>query len=257
VWLYAIRNSLKRADLCPWATPVSLQANFSLNNRDPRLVTFMAGAGRVQGRRPYMEDVDFSFDEIRISDKSRVSIFGVLDGHGGGECSKFGAEEIPSNIILHMRGGRLKPVEALFRAFVDADKTYLESSSSRSGSTATVLLWDHQGEMVTVGNSGDTRAVLCRGGAAVDITRDKKATDFEEIARICEEGGFVVNGRVQGSLAVARSLGDRNLKTDNKRFVIADPEITQFRINPDDEFIIIATDGLWDVITSQVCLVSF
>ncbi|CAM9806578.1 unnamed protein product, partial [Ectocarpus fasciculatus] len=68
------------------------------------------------------------------------------------------------------------------------------------------------GKVVTVGNAGDTRAVLSRGGCAVDITRDKKATDFEEIARVCEEGGFVVNGRVQGTLAVARALGDRNLK---------------------------------------------
>lgn len=201
-----------------------------------------------------MEDVDFSFDEIRLSDRARVSIFGVMDGHGGSECSKFGAEEIPSNIILHMRAGRLQPAEALFQAYVEADRTYLESSSSRSGSTATVLLWDHHSKLVTVGNCGDTRGVLSRGGVAVDITRDKKATDLEEIARICEEGGFVVNGRVQGSLAVARALGDRNLKSDNKRFVIADPEITQFRINPRDEFIIIATDGLWDVMSSQVTL---
>lgn len=203
-----------------------------------------------------MEDVDFAFDEIRTSTKARVSLFGVLDGHGGNECSRFASEELPTSIIQNMRGGK-SGAEALFKSYCDIDRAFVESTSSRAGSTATVMLWDHVDRVVAVANCGDSRSVLCREGRAIDITRDKKATDTEEIARICEQGGFVANGRVQGSLAVARTLGDRNLKQANSKYLIPDPEVTQFRLTRRDEFIIIATDGLWDVMSSQVGRIAY
>merc|ERR1711991_558664 len=104
-------------------------------------------------------------------------------------------------------------------------------------------------------NCGDTRSVICRGGTAVDITRDQKATDPYEIARIVKAGGFVQNGRVMGILAVARAFGDATLKTANApKAVTVEPEITSFRPLPEDEFIIMATDGLWDVMSSQVAV---
>ena len=54
-----------------------------------------------------------------------------------------------------------------------------------------------------------------------------------------------------GSLAVARALGDCSLKHTPKRILIPDPEVTTFKYHPQDEFIVIATDGLWDVMASQ------
>lgn len=66
--------------------------------------------------------------------------------------------------------------------------------------------------MLHVANCGDTRTVLSRNGQAIDITRDQKATDPDEIARIAKAGGFVNNGRVMGILAVARAFGDVSLK---------------------------------------------
>jgi serine/threonine protein phosphatase PrpC len=251
VWLYTIRQSLKKTDLCAWHTPAPIRPRFSMRQRVDWPVLIMAGVGRTKGRRPYMEDTDFSFDEIRISEKSRVSMFGVLDGHGGGECSKFAAEELPSGVILQMRSGK-SGGEALYKSFLSADESFLNSTSSRAGSTATVLLWDHVDKVMSVANCGDTRAVLSRSGTSVDITRDMKATDLEEVARICQEGGFVLNGRVQGSLAIARTLGDKNLKLSDQKFLIPNPEITQFRLHEQDEFVVIATDGLWDVMSSQV-----
>src|SRR5205807_2260550 len=96
---------------------------------------------------------------------------------------------------------------------------------------------------------------------AVDLTIDKKANDSFEIARILREGGFVSNGRVMGSLAVSRAIGDCQLKHPSKRILIPDPEVTTFKPlvqsiggtggGRADEFIVIATDGLWDVMTSQ------
>tara|TARA_B110000090_G_scaffold140016_1_gene153928 strand:+ start:47 stop:892 length:846 start_codon:yes stop_codon:yes gene_type:complete len=133
------------------------------------------------------------------------------------------------------------------------------------------MLWDNNTGIAYIGNTGDTRAVLSRGGYAVDITIDRKATDSDEIARMAQAGGHVNKGRVMGSLAVARAFGDAQLKKgrglkkgkwsadtpQEKEVLIVDPDITSFRPKrlgnneTDDEFIVIATDGLWDVMTSQ------
>ena len=97
-----------------------------------------------------------------------------------------------------------------------------------------------------------TFVYLYTGGVAIDITRDQKASAPDEVSRIAKAGGFVNNGRVMGVLAVARAFGDASLKTPEvSKAVTAEPEITSFRPLLEDEFIIIATDGLWDVMTSQ------
>jgi serine/threonine protein phosphatase PrpC len=96
----------------------------------------------------------------------------------------------------------------LFKSFIDTDIEFLDAPSGNpSGSTANVMLWDQSTGYAYIANTADTRAVLCRSGEALDLSIDRKASDPEEIARIAESGGFIVKGRVQGSLAVSRALG--------------------------------------------------
>lgn len=267
VWFFMLRIPLKK-NLDPWITPFELCRSLPLHARqleggNVQRVEMIAGAGRTRGRRSYMEDMDYIFDNIRVSERASIASFGVLDGHGGAECAKFAVDDIPMKIASNLRSG-LAHSEALFRAFLATDAEFLKAGRSTAGSTACVMAWDRAQGVAFMANTGDTRAVLCRSGRAVELTRDKKATDNSEIARICIGGGFVVNGRVLGSLAVSRALGDGQLKQPGKRTVIADPDITAFRPNATsvlqssgniqmevDEFIIIATDGLWDVFSSQ------
>ena len=54
----------------------------------PSPIVFLSGAGRTKGRRNYMEDVDFIFESVRVTDKRSVGVYGVLDGHGGKECGE-------------------------------------------------------------------------------------------------------------------------------------------------------------------------
>ncbi|KAH9809652.1 protein phosphatase [Melampsora americana] len=96
-------------------------------------------------------------------------------------------------------------------------------------------------------NVGDARAVLCRGGTAVRLTYDHKGSDQQEAQRIMAAGGFVMNNRVNGVLAVTRSLGDSSMK----EFVVGSPYTTETTLGDDDEFLIIACDGLWDVCEDQ------
>ena len=90
------------------------------------------------------------------------------------------------------------------------------------------------------GNAGDARAVLCRGGEALRLTYDHKGSDAQESKRIMDAGGFVMNNRVNGVLAVTRSLGDSAMKD----FVVGAPYTTETELSVHDEFLIIACDGV-------------
>ncbi|KAK3180566.1 hypothetical protein Dsin_032512 [Dipteronia sinensis] len=117
------------------------------------------------------------------------------------------------------------------------------------GSTAVVaVLTAHH---IIVANCGDSRAVLCRGGRAVPLSHDHKPDRPDELQRIQAAGGRVINldgPRVEGILAMSRAIGDRYLKP----VVTAEPEISFTERDPEDECLIIASDGLWDVISSEL-----
>jgi protein phosphatase PTC1 len=89
-------------------------------------------------------------------------------------------------------------------------------------------------------NAGDARGVLCRGGKAVRLTYDHKGSDKQEAKRITDAGGFMMSGRVNGVLAVTRSLGDAAMK----EFVVGAPYTTETELCDEDEFMIIACDGV-------------
>ncbi|GMM32537.1 type 2C protein phosphatase [Martiniozyma asiatica (nom. inval.)] len=97
--------------------------------------------------------------------------------------------------------------------------------------------------MLYTANVGDAKLVLGRAGKALCLSYEHKGTDKPEIKRIYRKGGLVLGGRVNGVLAVTRSLGDTYLKD----YVIGAPYTTCTEITKDDEFLIIACDGLWDV----------
>lgn len=106
---------------------------------------------------------------------------------------------------------------------------------------------------IIVGNCGDSRAVLSRGGVAIPLSVDHKPEREDEMARIEAAGGRVIywNGyRVLGVLAMSRAIGDRYLKP----YVIAEPEVTCMKRTEDDECLVLASDGLWDVMSNDdVC----
>mmetsp|Transcript_26267 Transcript_26267/g.19721 ORF Transcript_26267/g.19721 Transcript_26267/m.19721 type:complete len:130 (+) Transcript_26267:451-840(+) len=99
-----------------------------------------------------------------------------------------------------------------------------------------------------VANVGDTRAVLNKNGVCERMSQDHKATDFNEVQRIKGGGGIVLENRVGGSLAVTRAFGDHALKRDG---VTAKPFINKHALRPFDKHLIIASDGVWDVLEDQ------
>jgi serine/threonine protein phosphatase PrpC len=148
--------------------------------------------------------------------------FGVYDGHGGRNVAEFLRLHLHVNVEreLQVKGDR-SVEECLRAAFLYTDLSCHATGEQASGSTSVVCIVRRAGaaRCVYTANCGDARAVLCHGAAAVRLSKDHKATDAAERARIEAGGGFVVRKRVMGVLAVARSFGDFTLK----KFVSAEP----------------------------------
>lgn len=144
-----------------------------------------------------------------------------------------------------------KPVEL---EELSSSRTEEEWSGPGAGCTAVCAIV--RGDQLFVANAGDSRCVLSRGGKAVALTEDHKPNNEEEFSRITKAGGFVADGRVNGSLNLSRALGDLEYKQvkslpPEEQMVTANPEIRTIKLDPSDEFIILACDGIWDVLTNQ------
>jgi len=123
-----------------------------------------------------------------------------------------------------------------------------------SGSTAVVALI--RGNKLFVANAGDSRCIMSRRGKAIDLSVDHKPELDHERQRIQNAGGFVFAGRVNGSLNLTRAIGDMEFKYQpdlppDKQIVTCCPDIRQVDLAPEDEFLVLACDGIWDVMTSQ------
>lgn len=156
-----------------------------------------------------------------------------------------------SNILGEIVGGRneSKIEEAVKRGYLATDSEFLKEKNVKGGSCCvTALISD--GNLV-VANAGDCRAVLSVGGFAEALTSDHRPSRDDERNRIESSGGYVDTfnsvWRIQGSLAVSRGIGDAHLK----QWIISEPEINILRINPQHEFLILASDGLWDKVSNQ------
>ena len=123
-----------------------------------------------------------------------------------------------------------------------------------SGCTAVVaLLIDN---MLYVANAGDSRCVVCRKGQAEDLSLDHKPEDDLELNRIRKAGGKVIDGRVNHGLNLSRALGDHNYKlkkemSPSEQMISAMPDVKVWEICKDDEFVILACDGIWNSMNSQ------
>lgn len=176
--------------------------------------------------------------------------FAIYDGHGGRGAVDFTAKTLHKNLLELLEASPDKdPLESIRSAYLLTDKQMGETQIQFSGTTSITALVRNQGgkRMLYVANAGDARAVLCRNGKAERLSYDHKGSDESETKRIIDAGGFVVLNRVNGILAVTRSLGDHAMKD----YVIGDPNLVSVTLDPTDTHLILACDGLWDVTSDQ------
>jgi len=187
----------------------------------------------------------------------------VFDGHGGPAVSRYLRQNLYANLQTNGSSGVHEHYTALTAALhkVDAEVQRI-SHWSFQGSTA-VAAWILPDRTLLVANIGDSRAILSRNDTAMELTQDHKPNAPKERTRIEARGGKVVwsglvdrHGRpfpdhgvyrVNGNLALSRAVGDRS----ERPAISAEPECSIMSLDEHAQFVVLATDGLWDVMTSQ------
>lgn len=238
---------------------VKLEAVKEAFNQLPRRLTedheykSVVGAGHCSetGKRQSNED-----DEIIIDNFCGVSgqgFFGLYDGHGGRATVDFVVKALHMNLacLLKKKSANSWP-ELWKQTYLATDSQLRRRNILRSGSTSVTCVLRTEGSkrMLHVANVGDSRAILIRGGKGIRLTFDHKASDPEEAKRITDAGGFIGRGnRVNGVLAISRALGDHMLKEND--VVTAAPFCNSIEITPQDTHLLLACDGVWDVVTDQ------
>jgi len=235
------------------------------------------GVSGMQGWRVEMEDAHAHvIGEVKTGENpggaTDLGFFGVFDGHGGSMVSRYSSEKLLCRISslaafkAAVAGGgsfdNAKIQEALEEGFIalDAEMKQLPAvmaGQDHSGSTAVTCFITPT--HIIVGNCGDSRLVVARSGSAVFGSEDHKPTMDSEKTRIYNAGGTVSMGRVNGDLAVSRALGDFVYKQcadmpAASQQVSAFPEVTILERTDEDQFVVLACDGIWDVMNNQECV---
>ena len=201
---------------------------------------FRSGQAEMIGRRPNMEDVSIILNDVPAKG---AYFYGLFDGHGGREAAEFAANNLP------------KAISDRLIATANYEDAYIASYRQLQmdmkpwcvyvGTTSVIAVIE--GKTLTVANVGDSRCVICRDGVAERLSVDHKPDLPEETAYIQSKGGFVREGRVGGMLAVSRALGDGFLGDA----VNSTPSIKRIELKETDSFLILACDGVWDVLSDQ------
>ncbi|OIW04071.1 hypothetical protein TanjilG_00631 [Lupinus angustifolius] len=239
------------------------------------------GVTSVCGRRRDMEDavsVYPSFcsknsntenqnqNQNQIQDQKRFHFIGVYDGHGCSHVATMCKERLHGIVKEEIEKiqENLDWKSTMEQCFDLMDKeverrTHTKDTpscrcelhtphSDAVGSTAVTAVLTP--EKIVVANCGDSRAVLCRNGVAIPLSSDHKPDRPDELIRVEAAGGRVIywdGARVLGVLAMSRAIGDNYLKP----YVISEPEVTVTERSEEDECLILASDGLWDVVSND------
>ncbi|XP_058062283.1 protein phosphatase 1B [Anopheles bellator] len=219
------------------------------------------GVGAMQGWRCEMEDAYHA--KTGLGEKLEDwNYFAMFDGHAGDNVAKHCAANLLQRIVSTTEFSNNDITRAIHAGFLKQDEAMrdipeLASGVDKSGTTAVCafISRDH----LYIANCGDSRAVLCRNAQPIFTTQDHKPILPGEKERIQNAGGSVMVQRVNGSLAVSRALGDYDYKNVRslgqcEQLVSPEPEIFCQDRDPADEFLVLACDGVWDVMTNlELC----
>ncbi|KAH0832062.1 PP2C-domain-containing protein [Lanmaoa asiatica] len=220
----------------------------SESGEDDRL---LFAVSEMQGWRITMEDAHAAVLTLEDGTKEKNAFFGVYDGHGGSTVAKFAGKNVHRRLLAEEAYREKRYDEAMRKAFLGTDEDLLADPAHTrdpSGCTAVAALLTHD-KRIYVANAGDSRSVISVKGEVKPLSFDHKPSNDTERARIVGAGGYIEYGRVNGNLALSRALGDFEFKKNyslipQKQVITADPDITVHEITGEDEFLVLACDGL-------------
>jgi protein phosphatase 1L len=212
--------------------------------------TIFYGLAEEVGLRAGMEDKHAIYD---FPDKEFFSAE-IYDGHGGPQAAAYACEMLTPIFIHNLEVERQQheqdrsaPADLLRDAYLATDRFITERTFEAGTTAATMYLF---GDGFIAANAGDTRIVIGTAGGAEVLTVDHRPGLSAEKRRVEKAGGrVIIRGvpRVEGILAVSRSLGDGLLKA----FISPEPRIVEGYLGRDNDYVLLACDGVWDVLEPE------
>lgn len=234
------------------------------NNNKPYIEYYVQ---LTQNSRDTMEDFHL-INEI-FNKNINESLFALFDGHGGVEVAQKLKNELHErfeNLLIdnNKNNNNALSIESLInKLYLSMDEdivkqftvnTQFESTNFISpGSTCTMLYMSKNintnNTYLYCSNVGDTKGLLIKKDKVVRITYEHKPSDEHENKRVKSNDGVIFGGRIFGQFMLTRAFGNTPLK----KWVTAEPYISKNLITEDDRYAVIASDGIWDVITEDDC----
>jgi serine/threonine protein phosphatase PrpC len=210
----------------------------------------------LKGRRNQNEDkhsiiLNYNGKNKDIKD---INFFAVYDGHGGKHISKCLSQKLPNFFI------NKKNIYPLTHKYINDVYTHFQNSLRKSytqiatdcGSTCLVVIQFKyiNNSYIHVLNTGDSRSILCRNNVPMVLSKDHKPNWPEEKERIEKLGGQIYRDgpdyRIK-DLSVSRAFGDLSAEP----YVTNMPDIFTYKLQKNDKFLVLACDGVWDVLENQ------
>ena len=211
-----------------------------------------------------MEDKSKSIENFN-NDKNQM-LFEIFDGHGGDEMSAYLQNNLAKIYKQNLLLNKGNIILSLKNAFHDADdemrgQLNIEGLGS-TGSLVHLVKNNFSDELVVYSaNVGDSRVSLISQEHIIRLSYDHRTSDEKEKKRILESGMDIIDDRICGTLMLTRIFGNYEYKEENdeknseneNKGLICEPFISKINIDPniENQFLIIASDGVWDILTEE------
>eukprot|EP01084_Bolivina_argentea_P306294 529275_1 len=252
----------------------------SIPNWSPFIQGLTYGLIEEQGLRPQMENCAKIMDMIQKNGENiKKYSFSLFDGHLGQDAAKFCTHHLPQYVeeIINQKQQEQHTTviteesiitESIRAAFHKTDKEfkhYAFTNKCEAGAVGVYIYYDSS--FMYVANVGDCQAVLCSDGEYKILTKEHNVTKNDDERTRCKQ--YIINDRINGELSITRAIGDyhecnnnsnppqkegnngNNYKHKKVDGLICEPHIIKHKLSSKDEFVIIACDGLWDVLTPK------
>lgn len=245
-----------RHSILPLITDINKNVKYynsidSINNAYPNVFILS-----MINRRKSMEDYFgiSEFEYIFDNNVKKLTLYTVLDGHGGHQTASIAIQELPGFLFTALKTIDIEDHASVEHAITNAFLKFEETLINCVGdSGTTVIMVLDIGSSLYFVNLGDSRALYFAGTTQLFSTTDHKP--LSEVDRIQQLGGFVTRGRINGIISVSRSIGDfpflkynDNSYQPEKSLVSSYPTVTKIN-KVSGSKIVLASDGLWDALS--------
>jgi len=231
------------------SAPTACDLGSPAKQRPASIIAMKNTRKRMEDRHVVLHDLKAYIPSVlqpKILPEEHVSFYAVFDGHAGTDAATFAAAHL-HEMVVESGHYPADPVQAISEACLNCDKKFVETTKKSGTTMVCTLIKDSH---IYAAWIGDSHAVLVRGGHCLKIMEPHKPNREDECKRIESLGGAIIHygtWRVNGQLAVSRAIGDGEYKP----LISAQPDVTTIACNGSEDFLVIACDGLWDMVTPE------